>query len=309
MQDKDEGLDPQPDENASPDAERFKDDTSINTAPDAEPEPEEVETEPGDDTEEPESEGDPSTPAEEDGDEKTDPQPGDIEYTQAVKERIDAINASFREEQRLNRELTARIAELEQQIADAPQPVEPFKTLADFDYNEAEWQSYMAEEVTRRATSAAEEVTRGFQARQESSSAEESFREREREFAKGHEDYHDLVYGEVDGQRRWACSDLMAREIMVSSMGERVSYYLATHPDIALQISRASPAETIRRMARLETTIESAETAKKAAKKVLPKAPPPVPKIPSGKDAMEKDPADMSDKEFAAWRRKQIAAR
>ena len=270
-----------------------------------EPEPTEVETEVEEVAGEPESEAE-SSPAEvEDLDKKADPQPGDIEYTKAVKERIDDLTTSFREEQRKGTAKDLQIEELQAQIDAIPVQEEPLKTLEDFEYDNEKWQSYMATEIPKRAKEAAREELKGFQAKADTESRQDAFRRREKEFAADHSDYESLVYGKVDGQRRWVASDNMVREIMLSDMGQELTYHLASNPDIAAKLYNLDAHETTRRIALLESKLVSEKA--KAKPKAVSDAPPPVPKIKAGDPGLDKGYHEgMSDKAFDKQRRKEI---
>jgi len=244
------------DADASSDA-RFADDKSVNTAVEPEPETTDVETEVEEVAEEPESEADPSPAEVEDLDKKADPQPGDVEYTANVKERIDDLTASFREEQRKGTAKDLKIEELQAQIDAIPPQEEALKTLEDFEYDNEKWQSYMATEIPKRAREAAREELKGFQAKADTESRQDAFRRREKEFAADHKDYNQVVYGEVNGQRGWVASDHMVREIMLSDMGQELTYHLASNPDIAAKLYNLDAHDTTRRIALLENQLVS----------------------------------------------------
>lgn len=243
-----------------------------------------------------ESEAESSPAVEEDDDKKTDP----------FNKRIGKLTANWRESQRANAELQQEVTELRKQLSEMPDE-EPLKTLEDFEYDQSKFMSYLASETTSRAEKAAERVAQGFQAKAAAETTEEAFRRREMDFAKTVPDYYDAVYGEVDGQRNWAATDVMARELKSSDIGHQMTYYLAKNPDIALEIFNLDERSAIRRMAILEETLKSEKA--KATKKAVSKAPPPPPSIKGSDAGIEKDPAKMTDREFANWRRKQIANR
>ena len=85
-----------------------------------------------------------------------------------------------------------------------------------------------------------------------------------------------------------------------SEVGADLLYYLATHRDEAQKLFSLPPAAQARAVVKLEDKV--------TAPPKTTKAPPPI--TPTGQKAkVEKDPGDMSDKEFADWRRRQIAQR
>lgn len=79
-------------------------------------------------------------------------------------------------------------------------------------------------------------------------------------------------------------------------------HHLGTHPDLAAELADLSPIKRIRRLDAIEREL----TAKPAPPKTSSA---PKPLEPVKASAGSKDPADMTDKEFAAWRRSQIAQR
>ena len=94
--------------------------------------------------------------------------------------------------------------------------------------------------------------------------------------------------------------------IHASEVGPQMALKLANDPTTASEISGLSMIGAVRRMTLLEQDIKTEMS--KTAKKVSD-APPPPPKIKAGDPGLSKDVKDMSDKEFAKWREKQIANR
>lgn len=94
----------------------------------------------------------------------------------------------------------------------------------------------------------------------------------------------------------------MAEFITDSDSGAEIAYYLGKNPEKAADIASMSPVKAARELARLETELA-------ARPKPQPSnAPAPITPI-EGKSGGSKDPAEMTDAEFAAYRRRQIAAR
>jgi len=236
------------------------------SADDAAEETAEVEADAADDEVEAQSEAE-SPPAEEkDLDEKTD----------AFQGRIDKLTQSFRESERSADALREQNAELQQRLADVPPPVEPTKTLADFDYNEDSYRQYLFDEATTRATRAAEKVVTGYQAQSHDEDVKSKFASREKDFAGSVDDYQKVVYADD-----LKINQAMSVEIRESDIGPEMAYYLGKHPEEASQLSKQTPREVIRGMAILESTIR-AEKAK--GPKTVSDAPPPAGKV-RGKSA------------------------
>jgi hypothetical protein len=282
------------DESASPKGYVDKSvDTSI-------PEQESDDTPPEEEAEE-ESEADPSPAVEEDDDEKTDPQPGDIEYTKAVKERIDKLTERFRESERSLTSLEQENADLKRQLSEVPVQREAPKTVADFDYDESKYRDYLFDEAQKLARQTVQEEMSGLQKKTEQQTLAEKFAEKEKAFAEKMPDYHKKVY---DPDLK--ISGAMVDEAQRSDLSTEILYYLASNPDEAAEMYRKPEREVIRSMFNLESKLR---VAKEAPVKKVSEAPPPPPKIKAGDPGIKKDPADMSDKEFAKWRRRQIARR
>jgi hypothetical protein len=94
----------------------------------------------------------------------------------------------------------------------------------------------------------------------------------------------------------------MGQAIVESDFGTDSAYYLAQHPDEAKAIAQLSPIRQIAAIGKLE-----AKVTQPAARKTT-EAPPPI--TPAGSKAKaDKDPNQMTDAEFAAWRKRQIAQR
>lgn len=99
-------------------------------------------------------------------------------------------------------------------------------------------------------------------------------------------------------------TDAMQAAIMHSDIGPKLAYYLATHEDEAMALSKMQPIAVIREMTRIEDKINAGALSPKQETK----APSPVNPV-GTKAKVEKDPTQMTDTEFAKWRRMQIAKR
>jgi hypothetical protein len=243
----------------------------------------------------------------------------------AVQERIDKLTREKHDNARLadqrgyeldrersdRKRLEAEIAELRKaqtsQVAPGKRP-----TLEQFGYdvdkfNEAldayhEAKSASAKEAARQAALEALQAERDAEAAERSN---KSWATKEAEFLKSKPDYTEKV---VDAGRRgaWACTREMGAVIKQSEIGPAIAYYLAEHTDIAAEIAKKDPLVQAREIGRIEAKLELAKAPPKPA---VSQAPPPVNKVDSADAQAEKTPAEMTDNEFAKWRKKQIAAR
>jgi len=109
-------------------------------------------------------------------------------------------------------------------------------------------------------------------------------------------------FEEVISSSEVPMTEPMQQAIMESDVGPKLAYYLANNPDEARDIARMSPIGAIRTLGRIE------ERLSKPAEKKPTNAPAPL--TPLGSTAkVSKDPSDMSQKEFEAWRKSIIKAR
>lgn len=91
-------------------------------------------------------------------------------------------------------------------------------------------------------------------------------------------------------------TSVMQDAIMESDIGPKLAYYLASNPDEASKISQLSPIRAIAALGRLEERLENQKPAVKATS-----APPPVQPV-GTRAVVKKDPAKMTDAEYAKWR-------
>ena len=99
-------------------------------------------------------------------------------------------------------------------------------------------------------------------------------------------------------------SEPMAYAIMDSELAPKLMVYLTKNPDEVDRIGKLSPARQAAEIGKLEVKLTTKET--KEVK--VSKAPAPIDPI-GNKGSSSKDPSDMTDAEFATWRRRQIAQR
>lgn len=106
-------------------------------------------------------------------------------------------------------------------------------------------------------------------------------------------------FEEVVGGSDLPMTDLMRDAIIESEMGPKIAYWLANNPQEAHKIAGMSPFQTVAAIGRLEERLESQA---KAPKKPT-SAPSPVKPVGS-KASANKDPGQMTDAEYAEWRKK-----
>lgn len=249
---------------------------------------------PPDGTEQP-TQGAESAPAASDAGETEKPSDG-------FTKRIDELTRSYRETERslraverdrdYMREELSRLRRPEPAPEDTPNVG---KTLADFAYDESKYQAHLSAEVRKEAAKAArEELTREQQS-QTKMERIASHQEREAVFAKDLPDYFEIAhYAPIN--------ETMADVIMDSENGPAIAYYLGKNPRVAASIARLPQLQMAREIGRIEAT----KLADKPKAPQVSSAPPPAPKLAAGESRVEKDPKDMTDAEFAKWRKKFI---
>lgn len=232
----------------------------------------------------------------EDGDaevEEKEPEPSDSspEKKDGVQKRIDELTKLRREQERE----TTYWKELAQQQQVAPEPVEPGKSLADFEYDEGKYSEYL---VKQAKADAAVEVDRKFKQEAHAKAVSE-FTGQEADFSKTVDDYHT-----VTRNNDLKITDHMVAAVQSSEEGPAILYYLGKNPEVAERLSGMSPYAMAREIGKIEAT--------KLVKQKAPsesKAPKPVPKLAPVESKVTQDPSKMSDAQFRKWRQKAIANR
>lgn len=108
-------------------------------------------------------------------------------------------------------------------------------------------------------------------------------------------------FDEVCAESEAVVTPKMSEAILESDKGALIAYYLAKNPGEAERISKLAPSKQVAAIVGLEDKV--AKPAKQPSK-----APEPIKPV-GQKAEVEKDPSKMSDAEFAAYRRRQIAQR
>lgn len=93
----------------------------------------------------------------------------------------------------------------------------------------------------------------------------------------------------------------IASALIESDVSAKLMAHLAANPDDVERIAKLSPARQAAEIGKLEISIASAPK--------VSKAPPPITPIGGAKGSVSKDPSEMTDAEFAKWRKAQIAQR
>lgn len=242
------------------------------------------------------------------------PAPVDAQPPKAdwAKSRIDELTYHRREAERDRdhwRELALRNT---QQPKQEPVVESKPKTLADFDYDESKFQSYLVTETTRQAReAAADEARKEWKAAQERESAERrsaSFKSKEAEFSKTVKDYE-----QVTRDPSLRISQTMVEAIAESDDGPALAYHLGKNPEVAAKIASLPPIAAAKELGRIEAQLAFARES--AKQKTVSEAPAPPPKVEGNDSApVRVDPDDpesdkLSTAEWIRRRNKQIEKR
>jgi hypothetical protein len=229
---------------------------------------------------------------------------------EAIERRFAEITATWRQVERRAMTAEQRAAQLEQQLKQIQtQKEESPKKLEDFGYDEIKYQDYLDKRAETRAAEAAKRAI----AEQETLAQKErrlrKFKEREAEYEKTAKDYREVAYSD------FPLSNELLDVVMDLESGPELIHYLGKNKQTAFELSDLPVHIAAVRLGRIDAQIATDKAAKAAAleaakaAKAVSQAPPPAPKLEGTNAKVEKDPSQMSDEEFAKWRKRQIAQR
>jgi hypothetical protein len=207
-----------------------------------------------------------------------------------------------------NERLRAELEALKAKPAEIATPTD-FPTLEQFGYDEGKFNAAVAAHFSKIATehgkTAAQEALQAERDRQRAEDADKTWAQKQTEFIKSKPDYADKVLKEPrDGGP--VITKSMGEIIRESAQGPAVAYYLAENTEQSALIAQMPPLQQAREIGRIEAKLEAA---KLPPKPLVSQAPPPVNKVDTDEAVIEKSPAEMTDTQFAKWRRAQIAQR
>lgn len=107
-------------------------------------------------------------------------------------------------------------------------------------------------------------------------------------------------YEEVIEESDAPLSPVMEEAIVTSDIGPNIAYYLAKHPEQATQIHRMKPIAAAKAIGKIEAVLST-----RGGKRVS-KAPAPAKPIGGSGGGAKKNPENMSQAEYEAWRLQQI---
>lgn len=232
------------------------------------------------------------------------PQPDPAPKRDRAQERIDELTWRVNEERRRREALEREIA---QRPKEQPAPAKP-PTLEDHGFDQAkydqafnEYQERLIEQKT------AEKVAKALADRDQQAQQEtrlKTFAERQDAFAKTNPDY----VTKVQLAETLPISEASQEMLQDMDLGPQVALYLVDNREEALKIMQLPERQQALALGRIEAKLATPKVAEAPPPKVS-QAPPPPAKIEATEATVEKRPEDMSDSEFAKWRRRQIAQR
>lgn len=219
------------------------------------------------------------------------------ELQKGVQRRIDKITKARYEAEARAKMLEERVAAMEARQApkDAGMP-----TIEQFDNFDAYVSAKAAYIAKQQIESTLTERERRQSAEREATERRKTVESWNKRVEKATAEMPD--FEEVISSSEVPMTEPMQQAIMESDAGPKLAYYLANNPDEAREIARMSPIGAIRTLGRIEERL-SKPVEKKPTNT-------PAPLTPLGSSAkVSKDPAEMSQKEFEAWRKTIIKAR
>lgn len=236
------------------------------------------------------------------------PQPdpkAELEATRAsMQRRIDELTWKTNDERRRREAAEQQLA---QRPKEQPAPAKP-PTLEDHGFDQAKYDQAFSEYQERLIEQkTAEKVAKALADRDQQAQQEtrlKTFAERQDAFAKTNPDY----VTKVQLAEILPISEASQEMLQDMDLGPQVALYLVDNRDEALKIMQLPERQQALALGRIEAKLAT-PTAAAAPPPKVSQAPPPPAKIEATEATVEKRPEDMSDSEFAKWRRRQIAQR
>lgn len=201
-------------------------------------------------------------------------------FTQA---EVDALvqKRLMKEQRRMNRQLSERI-----QNTPATAPVRE-----QFQNDDAYWEAHIEHLAEQKAAQKVAERERTMQSEKRA----DVFAEKAEKAIEKYADFNDVV-----SNPNLHINDSMVEFITDSDLGTEVAYFLGKNPSRAEQIANMSPVKAALAMEAIAKEITAKPNPRPSS------APAPIKPI-GASSSSQKDPEDMSFKEFTDWRRKHLS--
>ena len=213
----------------------------------------------------------------EDGSES--PTDGKDPAAEGLKSRIDELTKHRRAAERRAMESEARSQALARELESARAPKEQvqtgkLKTLADFEFDEQKYSTYLYESAGERAVTLAEQKLRDAQNDNERKAKFQSYVDKEAKFAETVEDYY-----EITRKNDLPLTRAVFEGIQELDDGPEVLLHLGKNADLLHKLASLPPRALDRELGRLSAKLEYERERVAAAKKLVSKAPPPAAKV------------------------------
>lgn len=220
-------------------------------------------------------------------------------YRRLDRWRQRAIEAETRYKLLLEQQGQAKQAERQQPEQGSDEPKrEQFDTYEEFIRADAKYHAEKAADV--RARKVLDDSKKRDEQQRTQGEHERVTREWNAKVEKARDALDD--FDEVCAESESPVTQAMSAAILESEHGALIAYHLAKNPAEAERISKLSPSKQAAAIVALEDKV-------KAPAKQPSSAPEPIKPVGQKGAEVQKDPSQMTDAEFAAMRRKQIAAR
>ena len=230
-----------------------------------------------------------------------------------IEKRIGELTKKWRSAERERDFLKTKKLELEEELqklkSKVPDTDRPNREDFEDDESFLEALTDWKVDVKLKAASGKEKETQ--KEVEEKTGADEVYEAMDQMISTGREKYED--FDSVAMDKDLAITPEMTEIILESEVSADIMYYLGQNPDEAAEISQLTPLKIAKRLASIELELEKGEDGreeekeevetlpKPPVKKKLTKTPEPITPV-RETGAVEKDPAQMSPKEYRAWR-------
>lgn len=219
-----------------------------------------------------------------------DHEPDPAKLPKGVQKRIDKLTQQRYEREARIRELEAKLAEQERKS----QAAQPEPDPSQFDT----WEKYLDAKVEYEAGKKIREIEQQRAIQQKQMERLAGFNERAASIRQANPDFDVVLQSAAVG-----VSDTVMETILESDDGPSLAYYLAKNPTELYKLNAMNERQQVLELGRISARL----SAKPELRKVT-QAPPPPPKV-QGAGSGQKDLANMSDKEYAEFRKRQDAQR
>jgi hypothetical protein len=217
--------------------------------------------------------------------------------SKGVQKRIDELTRQRYEAERRAEQSRSEAEHYRKMAQDKPQePAKDDKAPRFEDFNS--YDDYVAAVAEHKATKKFEELTRKDQEKQTQQKQAEvvkNFNDKVTEARKKYDDFDTVALG-----NHVAYNDVTTSLVLASDASTELAYYLGKNPEIAQKLTQISPLEAAKEIGRIEAKL--LEKPKPQSKQIT-NASPPIKPV-GGKERLKKDPSQMSNAEYRAWRSK-----